>query len=169
MQPAGAANRHAGLFAHDDRQGVGIQVIGVFVGQNYEIGPDAFRRERRQREPLEAEEAFGGIGKIRIEINDFAGRSLEDKSRLPQPPQTERTGGHFRIDQREAHGRGSFCFGLCEFLCQNEVARPSWPCFFTGWKPVPLQLTIFGIGSPHRAFRQAWEPLVRISIRPSSQ
>ena len=34
-------------------------------------------------------------------------------------------------------GKRAKTVGLYGFLCRGEVARPSWPCFFTDWKSVP--------------------------------
>ena len=40
------------------------------------------------------------------------------------------TPGTAELDRPKNGGRKEFCV-------RDEVARPSWPRFFTGWKPVP--------------------------------
>ncbi len=39
----------------------------------------------------------------------------------------------------QANGAYTESISMGPVLMQNNVARPSWPCFFTGWKPVPLK------------------------------
>ena len=86
--------------------GVGVEMVGMFVGDQNQVGPDFLGRDRRQRQSLEAEEPFDGVGEIRVEIDDFAGGRFEDESRLPQPPQRQRTARHGRVDHGETHIAG---------------------------------------------------------------
>ena len=83
------------IVPRDDRHGVRVQVVGMFVGQDDQIGPDFLGRDRRQRQSLEAEQPFGRVGEIRVEIDDLAGGRFEDEPRLTQPPQRHRALRHF--------------------------------------------------------------------------
>ncbi len=75
-----------GVPAGNDRNGVGVEVIGVLVGQDHKVGADFLGRDRRQRQPLEAVQPLDGVGEVRIGVDDLAGGRLEGKARLPQPP-----------------------------------------------------------------------------------
>ena len=50
-------------------------MVGVFVGQHDQIGPNFLGRDRRQRQPLETEQPLGRVGQVRIEIDDLARRA----------------------------------------------------------------------------------------------
>ena len=68
----------------DDRDGVGIEVVGVLVRQHDEIGADLFCGHRRQRKPLEAVQALHRVGEVGVGVDGSAGGRLEGEARLPR-------------------------------------------------------------------------------------
>ena len=78
------------IVLRDDRHGVGVEMVGVFVGQDHQVAMHVFRVDRRQRKPLEAEQPLDGVGKIGIDVNDLAGRRFEGEARLAEPPHPNR-------------------------------------------------------------------------------
>ena len=125
LQDQAGRRRHAGLgqprhaaggrrkparrvVPRDDRQGIRVEVVGVLVRQHDQVGADLVGRDRRQRQPLEPVQPLHRVGQVRVEIDDPAGRGLEGKSRLAQPPESERVLRHDHFNLRETHTALSF-------------------------------------------------------------
>ncbi len=85
-------------------------MILVTVGHQVEINADqVFGRQRRGHLAIHAKaelfaDRFAGIGEVRVKRRNLAARSLENETRLAQPPNRHRSARHpVRLDLLHRH------------------------------------------------------------------